>query len=43
MIYKMVRQPGTFIIFRNFLSGDHSKFEWKINNFEGLIDGKKMP
>ena len=28
--------------FQNFLSGDLLQFQWKNNNFEELIDGRKM-
>ena len=43
VIHKMVRQRSTFVIFKKLLKQWLLQFQWKINNFEGLIDGGKMP
>ena len=39
VIYRIARQPGTFVIFRNFLSGDYRNFNenqqfWRVNRWE---------
>ena len=35
VIHKMARQPGTFVIFQNFLRGDYHNFNEKSTIFKG--------